>query len=66
MSGPSDGKVSLESAKLEGMKDFLTLPVTHSLMMRSQQVIEQTIRFLYSGYFVGAVGSNHSLQARRP
>jgi pimeloyl-ACP methyl ester carboxylesterase len=64
--GPSDGKVSLESAKLEGMKDYLTLPVTHALMMRHRQVIEQTIRFLDSGYFVGAAGPNHSLQARRP
>ena len=64
--GPSDGKVSLESAKLEGMKDSLTLPVTHALMMRDRQVIEQTIRFLNSGYFVAAAGPNHSLQARRP
>lgn len=60
--GPSDGKVSLESAKLEGMKDYVMLPITHALMMRNQQVIEQTIRFLKSGNFVGIVEPNSSLE----
>jgi hypothetical protein len=53
--GPSDGKVSLERARLEGMTDFLVLPVTHSLMMRDQAVIDHTIRFLMAGHFA-AVG----------
>ena len=66
ITGQSDGKVSLESAKLEGMKDYLVLPVTHSLMMRNQQVIEQTISFLNSGHFTRAVVPNNSLQGRRP
>lgn len=66
IAGPSDGKVSLESAKLEGMKDYLALPVTHSLMMRNQQVIERTISFLNTGHFVGAVVPNHSLKAGHP
>lgn len=53
--GPSDGKVSLERARLDGMTDFLVLPVTHSLMMRDQAVIDHTIRFLMAGHFA-AVG----------
>lgn len=53
--GPSDGKVSLESAKLDGMTDYTILPVTHSLMMRDQQVIDQTLSFLTEGHFAEAV-----------
>lgn len=62
---PSDGKVSLESAKLDGMKDYLVLPVTHSLMMRNEQVIKQTVSFLNNGHFVRPVVPN-SLQADPP
>lgn len=62
IAGPSDGKVSLESAKLESMKDYLVLPVTHSLMMRDQQVIEQAIGFLNAGYFPRDMAPGNSLQ----
>ncbi len=62
--GPSDGKVSLERARLEGMADFLVLPVTRSLMMRDHEAIEQTIRFLDTGRFEHAAGPEHA--APRP
>jgi triacylglycerol lipase len=55
IAGPSDGKVSLESTKLEGMTDYLILPVTHSLMMRDSQVIEQVLSFLKTGSFTKRV-----------
>ena len=49
--GPDDGKVALESTKLAGMQDFLALPHTHTFMMRSAEVIRQTIFFLHNGRF---------------
>ena len=49
--GPDDGKVALESTKLAGMQDFLALPHTHTFMMRSTEVIRQTIFFLRNGRF---------------
>ena len=46
-----DGKVSVESTKVAGMKDFVSLPVTHPLMMKNEAVIEQTVHFLRHGSF---------------
>src|SRR4030067_1362968 len=33
--GQNDGKVSVESAKVKGMHDFVTLPTTHPFMMKN-------------------------------
>ena len=44
--GPDDGKVFVKRAKLEGIKDFLAVPVTHPFIMKSDKIIEQTIHFL--------------------
>lgn len=49
--GSDDGKVSVENAKLEGMKDFLVLPATHTFIMRNKTAIRQTIHFLHHGQF---------------
>ncbi len=49
--GRDDGKVSIENAKLNGMKDFMVLPSTHPFIMKNKTVIEQTIYFLHHGVF---------------
>jgi triacylglycerol lipase len=51
MTGPNDGKVSVERAKVEGMADFLALPYSHPFIMKESEVIQQTIYFLQHGRF---------------
>ncbi len=46
-----DGKVSVESARLEGMADFLVVHVSHPFIMKDRAVMEQSLHFLRDGYF---------------
>ncbi len=49
--GEDDGKVAVERAKVSGMTDFLVVPHTHTYIMLSVDVIEQTRYFLQHGEF---------------
>lgn len=49
--GPHDGKVSVESARLDGMKDFAIVPSNHYLIMNHPRTLELTDRFLRDGNF---------------
>ena len=51
--GPHDGKVSVASARLDGMSDFLVLPLGHTFIMQRRAVIEQVLHFLAHGRFRG-------------
>jgi len=49
---PDDGKVSAVNTRVDGMCDFIRLPLSHALMMRSPLLIEHTVSFLQSGKFL--------------
>lgn len=59
--GPDDGKVSVESTKVEGMKEHVVVHRTHPFIMKARESIALTIRFLRSGSFRGPVGKNKDL-----
>ena len=51
ISGKDDGRVSIESAKLEGMKDFALVASNHHVIMKKDKTIEKVVQFLKYGTF---------------
>jgi pimeloyl-ACP methyl ester carboxylesterase len=48
---PNDGAVAVSETRLPGAKQHLVLPVTHTGMVLSQQVAQETGQFLATGHF---------------
>ncbi|HMB89334.1 MAG TPA: alpha/beta fold hydrolase [Rhodothermales bacterium] len=55
--GESDGKVAVESARIEGMRDFLVVPYSHTFIMQRKAVMEQVVCFLRTGKFNARKGT---------
>ena len=49
--GDDDGLVPLESTKVEGMTDFIVLPVSHADMREDEKTFAQLLNFLKEGQF---------------
>jgi len=49
--GADDGRLSIESAKLSNMADFILLNCNHHVIMKKKTAIDQTIHFLKRGEF---------------
>jgi len=49
--GDDDGKVAVESTRVEGMSDFVVVPHSHTFMMRSDRVADEVEHFLRYGRF---------------
>lgn len=62
--GPNDGKVTVASARLEGMADFLAMPHSHTWLGWRKPVITQVRAFLRDGKFVRKVASQAKTTSR--
>lgn len=49
--GENDGLVSVESTKVEGMKDFVLMPESHYSLRQSEEVMKQILHFLRAAEF---------------
>jgi pimeloyl-ACP methyl ester carboxylesterase len=51
LNGPNDGKVSVESTKLDGMQDHIVIKTHHHALPNNKKVMQQTLHFLQHGKF---------------
>ncbi|MDJ0905628.1 MAG: alpha/beta fold hydrolase [Woeseiaceae bacterium] len=50
--GDNDGTVAVAETRLEGAKDHIRLPVSHTNMLLSSDVVDQAVAFLKRGRFL--------------
>ena len=54
--GDDDGKVAVDRARIEGMREFKVVPSTHTFIMRDETVIHYVLEYLANGHW----GTNSS------
>ena len=52
--GPNDGKITVASARLTGMSDFVVLPHSHTMIPFHADTLAQVSHFLRDGSFLAA------------
>ncbi len=60
--GDDDGKVSVESTRLDEMKDFIVIESGHSFIMRNEEAIQQILNFLQHGHFCHLLAATDKVQ----
>ena len=48
---PDDGKVSVSDTRLDGMRDFIVVPVSHAMIMQDREVLRLVRNYLAHGSF---------------
>jgi triacylglycerol lipase len=66
LGGKNDGAVTIESARLEGMRDFIVVPYSHTLMLWRSEVIDQARTFLREGRFTRPEAAASPATGRSP
>jgi hypothetical protein len=66
ITGADDGVVAVDSARLEGMTDFLVVPRSHTFIMNSGKVTKEIVHFLEHGSFSALARSNWGDEAKLP
>lgn len=51
IAGPSDGTVTVDETRLDGMSDFLQVPRGHTFLMNDPAVLDQAVHFFRHGRF---------------
>lgn len=62
VTGKDDGVVSLESARVEGMTDFLAVPMGHVQIRRDDRVADEVVHFLRTGQFEDGERSQRAME----
>ena len=56
--GKDDGKISMESTKIEGMREFLVVQFSHTWMTWRLETIKQITAYLQNGCFASSLACN--------